>query len=236
VGVVYRTSQKSRDIPWNTYVARPVAAAVVWGLKDTAVTPNQVTFASLLVFAAAAAVLALCPLGTAWTLAGIALLQGSYVLDKADGQLARWRAASSSVGAHLDFLMDELKAFLLVSSSAVRWWRSAPASALPLVVGLFGLVAVASAISLTTFMRRPEYAKREGAPVVLAPEAGEPLGQRDGWIRTVERGGQFVLHYPSWILVPALFDRLDLFLWAYLTAHTLYLGRSLLQVVVALAR
>ena len=45
------------------------------------------------------------------------------MLDCVDGQLARLRGTSSPIGAHLDFLMDELKAFLLVAAAGVRLWR-----------------------------------------------------------------------------------------------------------------
>ena len=44
------------------------------------------------------------------------------MLDCADGQLARLKGTSSPVGAHLDFLMDELKAFALVAAIAIRLW------------------------------------------------------------------------------------------------------------------
>ena len=77
-------------------------------------------------------------------LLGVLVLELSYVLDCVDGQLARLRGTSSPIGAHLDFLMDELKAFLLVAAIAVRLW-------LPgrdprwLLEGLGGLVIVAAA-------------------------------------------------------------------------------------------
>ena len=44
---IYRASKKQRDINWFTeWVARPPAAAVVYLLRGTPVTPNQVTFLS----------------------------------------------------------------------------------------------------------------------------------------------------------------------------------------------
>ena len=79
------------------------------------------TFATLPVFLAGAAVLALLPSWGA-LIAGAAIIELSYVLDCADGQLARLKGTSSPVGAHLDFLMDELKAFVLVAAIAVRLW------------------------------------------------------------------------------------------------------------------
>ena len=110
---IYRRTRKPNDILWNRFVARPLAAVVVVPLARTGITPNQVTFATLPVFLAGAAVLALLPSWGA-LIAGAAIIELSYVLDCADGQLARLKGTSSPVGAHLDFLMDELKAFTLV--------------------------------------------------------------------------------------------------------------------------
>ena len=93
-------------------------------LARTGITPNQVTFLTLPVFLAGAAVLALLPSWGA-LVAGAAIIELSYVLDCADGQLARLKGTSSPVGAHLDFLMDELKAFALIAAIAVRLWLPA---------------------------------------------------------------------------------------------------------------
>ena len=119
----YRRTRKPRDILWNRLVARPLAAVLVVPLARGRATPNQVTFASLAVFVAAAALLLTLP-GWGGLLIAVAVLELSYVLDCVDGQLARLRGTSSPVGAHLDFLMDELKAFLLVAATGVRLWRA----------------------------------------------------------------------------------------------------------------
>ena len=119
---IYRRTRKPHDIIWNRLVARPLAALVVVPLARTGITPNQVTFLTLPVFLAGAALLALRPSWSA-LVASAAIIELSYVLDCADGQLARLKGMSSPVGAHLDFLMDELKAFALVAASASgRTW------------------------------------------------------------------------------------------------------------------
>ena len=129
------------------------------------ITPNQVTLATLPVFARRR--------GRCWRsaraggalVAGAGIIELSYVLDCADGQLARLKGTSSPVGAHLDFLMDELKAFVLVAAVAIRLWMPDRRPALAARGRWLGLVIVAAAISLTTFMRRPEYAAATGAAV-----------------------------------------------------------------------
>ena len=120
----YRRTKKPKDILWNTWVARPLAAVLLVPLARTRVTPNQVTFTSLAFFVAAAALLVGLP-GYAGLLIAVAVLELSYVLDCADGQLARLRGTSSPIGAHLDFLMDELKAFLLVAATGAPRPRAA---------------------------------------------------------------------------------------------------------------
>src|SRR6185295_15954890 len=119
----YHRSKKPKDLLWNRFVARPLAAVLLVPLQRTSVTPNQITLGTLLVFAGAIAVMALVP---TWTglLIGVGILEFAYVLDCVDGQLARLKGTSSPVGAHLDFLMDELKAFLLVGAVGVRLWRT----------------------------------------------------------------------------------------------------------------
>jgi CDP-alcohol phosphatidyltransferase-like enzyme len=237
---IYRRTRKPNDIVWNRFVARPLAAVLVVPLARTSITPNQITFATLPVFLAGAAVLALLPSWSA-LVAGAAIIELSYVLDCADGQLARLKATSSPVGAHLDFLMDELKAFALVAAIAVRLWLPAHDPRW-LLEGLAGLVVVAAAISLTTFVRRPEYAAATGAVVSQGTgDYGEGFAQaavpaRRSPLALLEAVGRFVVHYPSHIWLVALVNRIDLFLHAYLLMNAAYAARALLGIVRSLGR
>ena len=180
------------------------------------------------------------------------LLELAYVFDCVDGQLARLRGTSTPIGAHLDFLMDELKAFLLVAAVGVRLWR-ADGRATWLVEGLLALVAVASAISLTTFLRRPEYAAATGAkvghgrgdygegftgetPAGSPPPEGAPAARSLSPKRLIEAAGSFIVHYPSYLVFVAIFDRMDLFLHAYLLVNAAHVGRSLLGITWKLGR
>jgi phosphatidylglycerophosphate synthase len=237
----YRRTRKPKDIFWNKFVARPLAAVVIVPLARTRVTPNQITLATLPVFLAGAAMMAFLP---SWRMlcAGVALLELSYVLDCADGQLARLKGTSSPVGAHLDFLMDELKAFTLVAAVAVRLWRP-DHEARWLLEGIGGLVILAGAISLTTFMRRPEYAAATGAAVARgAGDYGEgfaaaaPTSTKRSPLALVEAVGRFVVHYPSYIVFVALANRMDLFLHAYLAMNAAYAARALLTIGRSLGR
>jgi len=246
IAEVYRRTRKPKDILWNRLVARPLAAVLLVPLRATRITPNQITLATLVVFAAGAAMLALWPGWRALVIAA-SVIELSYVLDCVDGQLARLKGTSSPVGAHLDFLMDELKAFLLIAAVGIRLWL-ASGNDRWLIESLLGLVIVASAISLTTFLRRPEYAAATGAKVGLgAGDYGGGFGQAsDGEsagagrklspLRLVEAVGKFIVHYPSYILFVAIADRIDLFLHAYVLMNAAYAARSLLSISLRLGR
>jgi phosphatidylglycerophosphate synthase len=232
---IYRASKKRRDINWFTeWVARPPAAVVVYALRGTPITPNQVTFLSAVIAAGACAMFALLP-GHAWLIAAAAVFELSFVLDCADGQLARLRRTASPLGHLLDFLMDELKAMLLLACVAVRLWTEHRDERF-LLIGLGGLFCLASGISLTSFMRRPEYGARpptaDGQPAELTTRRGA-VGRA---LHAVEWAARFVVHYPQYLWLCALVDRIDAYFWAYTAVNALYLARSLAAILLRLGR
>jgi phosphatidylglycerophosphate synthase len=236
---IYRQSKKKRDNLWTEWISRPPAAVLVWLLKDTPVTPNQISFLNIAIAAGGCAVLIAWRSWSGLVVAGL-VLQLAYVMDCVDGQLARVKGMSSPVGALLDFMLDEVKAFLLIAAAATRQWLMAGGEEFRerwLLIGLFGLFAAAAGITLTTFMRRPEYLEATGAPPLLpATERGDHMPRSFSPLALVEAAGRYVLHYPSWFLFVCAANRLDLFLYFYVGAHTLYLGRSSLIVLAKLGR
>jgi phosphatidylglycerophosphate synthase len=105
---LYRATKKKKDINWFTeHIARPPATVFVYLLRNTRVTPNQVTFAAAILAALACAQFIFC-LGWAGAVCAAAVFELSFILDCVDGQLARVRKVSSPVGHLLDFMMDEL--------------------------------------------------------------------------------------------------------------------------------
>jgi phosphatidylglycerophosphate synthase len=232
---IYRASKKRRDINWFTeWLARPPAAVVVYAVRGTPITPNQVTFLSAVIAAGACAMFALLP-SHAWLVAAAAVFELSFVLDCADGQLARLRKTASPLGHLLDFLMDELKAMLLLGAVAVRLWTERGDERF-LLVGLGALFCLASGISLTSFMRRPEY----GAPPPTAEGQPAQVGARRGPVGAVlnalEWAARFVVHYPQYLWICALVDRIDIYFWAYAAVNALYLARSLAAILLRLGR
>jgi len=235
IAAIYRASKKKQDINWFTeHIARPPAAVVVYALRNTPITPNQVTFLSAVIAAAACAMFVALP-GAGWALAAALVFELSFVLDCADGQLARLRKMASPLGHLLDFLMDELKAMLLYGAVAVRMWRPTGDDRM-LLVGLGGLFCLASGIALTSFMRRPEYGAKppteDGQPATTGGRRG-PIGMA---VSGVEWLARIVVHYPQYLWLVAIVDRIDLYFWIYGAVNALYLLKSLAAIVLRLGK
>jgi phosphatidylglycerophosphate synthase len=232
---IYRSSKKQRDINWFTeWVARPPAAVVVYALRATPITPNQVTFLSAVVAAVACAMFATLP-GYGWAVAAALVFELSFVLDCADGQLARLRKIASPLGHLLDFLMDELKAMLLLGAVAVRLWRETGDDQI-LLVGLAALFCLAAGISLTSFMRRPEYGAKPPTDDGQPAEVGKRRGPVGMVLNVIEWAARVVVHYPQYLWLCALVGRMDVYFWAYAVVNALYLAKSFASIVLRLGR
>ena len=235
IAAIYRASKKKQDINFFTeYVARPPAAVVVYALRGTRITPNQVTFLSAVLAAGAGAILAGL-LGWMWLVVAALVFEFSFVLDCADGQLARLRKTASPLGHLLDFLMDELKAMLIFGCVAVRLWRET-GDVRMLVVGIAGGFCLASGIALTSFMRRPEYGGKgpteDGQPAEVGKRRG-PVGMA---LNGLEWAARIVVHYPQYIWIVALANRIDIYFYAYAAVNALYFCLSMLKIFFRLGR
>ena len=231
---LYRSTLKAEDLAFNVYVCRPLAAVVVYVLRDTRVAPNQVTFFALFVAVAAAACFLLLP----WPLGlwlGVAVYELSYVFDKVDGMLARARGVQSPTGHLLDFLMDEIKAFFILAAVATGAYLSSGDVEL-LFWGLSGVVFLASGIGMTTFQRRPEVldglrvaaAARAVAGAAVATGSGARRSPLSLAVSLAERVGRFFIHYPSYIWIAAVVGDARWYLYPYVVVNALYCARSLL--------
>jgi phosphatidylglycerophosphate synthase len=211
------------------YVCRPIAAVLVDLVKDTRITPNQITLSAVVVAVASAALLIVLP-GHQGLIIAIAVYQASYVLDCADGMLARWRGIQSTPGHLLDFLMDEIKAFVILGAAAVRLFydRADPRF---LLLGIAGLVALASGIALTTFQRRPEIAP----PAAVAANAPPPSFVKK-MVRRIESVAKFLIHYPSYILLAAIAGHIEYYFYPYLAVNAVYALRTFASVALTFGR
>jgi phosphatidylglycerophosphate synthase len=223
---IYTKSRKPSDIFWNAYVCRPVAALLLSFIAGTRVTPNQITLASLVVTGGAIAIWLAVP-GYLGLVLGVLVFELSYVLDCADGMLARVRGIASPAGHLLDFLMDELKAFAILAAISVRLAMEHD-EVLFLQIGLGGLVMLASGTALTTFLRRPEIAGTAPAPAA-SNRSLSPLA-------IIERIAKFLIHYPSYIWAAAFAGRMELYLYPYVIVNALYAAKTLAGVAVRFGR
>jgi phosphatidylglycerophosphate synthase len=229
---VYQRTAKVPDLFWNRFVCRPVAAVLVDALKDTRITPNQVTLASFAVALISVMLLIALP-GYAGLVTAIVVFQISYVLDCVDGMLARWRGTASQAGHLLDFLMDEIKAFLMLAAATVRLQLEAKDQPYWLI-GLIGLAALASGIGLTSFLRHPEIARTRASETAGATPASQSA--LAAVIGQLEALGKLLIHYPSYILFAALAGRLDYYLFPYAAINLAYAARTFLMVAVRFGR
>jgi len=227
VDEVYRFTKKTPDLPWNEYVCRPLAAPIVLALSKTSVTPNQVTLASLLVAVVSMVLLVGAP-GDAGLVVAAVVFEASYVLDCADGMLARLRNVQSTPGHLFDFLMDEIKAFGILGACSVRLFFYRNEDSGFLIAGIFGLVVLATGIALTTFVRRPE----------IAPPAATAWGakSRPSIVSLFERAAKLVIHYPSYFLFVAISGRLEIYFFPYIAVNALYAAMTLASVALRFGR
>lgn len=243
---IYLATRKRHDLLFNVWIMRPLAAVVVAALAKSRITPNQLTLLNLFVGLAGLGVLMAWP---SWlgAVVAVAIIELGYLFDCADGMLARHRGIASQQGHLFDFFTDEIKALGLVSAVGVHLWRAGgwtPAGHLAagdsvwLLAALGGAVVVASATSLTNFVRRPEMTGRE-TPIAAHYESVEHAAPKSAAARL---GGylmtflQFLNHYPSHLWVFALLGALDVFFWIYVALNGLYLAKGWLGLVVRFGR
>jgi len=231
VAETYRLTKKPQDLVWNEYVCRPVAAVFVHALAGSRVTPNQVTLASLVVAVISSGLLVTLP-GRAGLAVAVVVYEFSYVLDCVDGMLARLRNVQSMPGHLFDFLMDEIKAFLILGAVSVRLYLDRGRDDFYLLLGIGGLSALASGIALTTLVRRPEIQGIWGT-ASPAPAGGT---RSSSPVALAERFAKLLIHYPSYIWIAAFAGRLELYLSPYVAVNALSAARTLAQVAVRFGR
>lgn len=244
---VYLGTRKRHDQLWNTYVMRPLASLVVALLAPTPFHPNQITLLSLFLFVLAAGVLLLVP-GQRGAWIAIFIVETSYLFDCVDGMLARHKNLASKQGHLFDFFVDEIKATMLAGALGIYLYQSggiglngahwAPFDQRFLMAGIAAVAIVASGISLTNFVRRPEISGRETSVAAFYEVVPAAQARSIGaWIALqIFTFLRFLNHYPSHIWIFALLGRLDIFFWMYSILNLLYLGRGWLGLILRFGR
>jgi phosphatidylglycerophosphate synthase len=244
---IYRATRKKHDLVFNVYLMRPIAALVVAFFAKTSITPNQVTLLNLFIFVVSMGLFVALP-DYRGGLIAVLVLELSYCLDCVDGMLARFKKIASKEGHLFDFFTDEIKAVLLAAALPIRFWRGGalgidarewPAGTPAFLLAATGAaIILASATSLTNFVRRPEVSGRPTTveahyETVIAEKPKSLVGRMGGLVTTFLR---FLNHYPSHIWLFALAGRLDVMFWIYAAINLLYLGRGWLGIIVRFGR
>ena len=120
------------DPTYGRVVMRPISPYVTWLIVNwTPLSADAVTVGAILCGLGGA--LAFLVVAPATYLLGIVLLQVAYLLDTADGEVARVRGTSSRRGAYLDLIGHSLQnrtllattCFLLLQLTGFAWWAIA---------------------------------------------------------------------------------------------------------------
>ena len=171
-----RAAQKSAaGAPaYSRWVNRPlggITAALAYRLRWT---PNQVTALGCVFTFLAIVLLAVAPVGRplAFTV-GLALALG-YVLDAADGQLARLRGGGSFAGEWLDHMADCAKVATLHLAVLICWYRNYDATPAALLIPIsYAAVAVVLFFGMTLIdqIRRRAASANRSPAVTASPGA-----------------------------------------------------------------
>jgi phosphatidylglycerophosphate synthase len=96
---------------WSSFVTSPLAIGANCLAVDVAwLTPNRITLVSFIVAIVAAVFIVVG--GTVNFILAAILIHVSHVLDCMDGQMARYREASSATGSYFDKLTDQIQVTL----------------------------------------------------------------------------------------------------------------------------
>lgn len=109
---------------WTNYLYYPLSIRLVYLIRNTRITPNALTVGSLALALLGCGLFALGRRPD--VLWGLLLVQVSYVMDCADGQLARYRQQFSPFGGWLDQVADRIKEFAIYFSLAYGYTRLHP--------------------------------------------------------------------------------------------------------------
>ena len=132
-----RETFKPREEWWSRVFATPIAHGILHFVADwKVVTPNRLTMLSFLL-TGLTSLLILSGMNTSLFTAA-ALLQLAYVFDCMDGQLARYRKASSRLGSFLDKWSDYVKFPTVVLALTVEAY-SRNQSLIVVVIGFLSL-------------------------------------------------------------------------------------------------
>jgi len=122
---------------WSSFVTAPLGiAANYWAVDIQAITPNRITAASFAVAVVASVCILIGSFG--WFIAAAILIHLSHILDCMDGQMARYRKASSAIGSYYDRLTDQVQVTLWFGAAGYAAYTQS-LSVVPVFLALIGI-------------------------------------------------------------------------------------------------
>lgn len=112
--------EMKKDSFYGQILSHPVATFIVCLIENTKITPNFITFFSLLIALSGTYFIGFDKsyMGLIY---GFLLLHFALILDSVDGQLARWKNKMSSFGGYFDGLIDHVKHRIIPISIVIRY-------------------------------------------------------------------------------------------------------------------
>lgn len=166
--------------PYTRWINRPLGRRVAALAYLRGMTPDQVTAVSMVLSFAGMALMCLAPVSRPTGAAVGLLLAAGYVLDSADGQLARLTGTGGPAGEWLDHVSDQFRqgclhvavlVYLVRHLPEVGW----PGYAVPLAFGV---------VTATRFMSQILGEQlRRAAGVRPAAPADDPGAARRAWLQ-----------------------------------------------------
>ncbi|MFB3112209.1 MAG: CDP-alcohol phosphatidyltransferase family protein, partial [Gemmatimonadales bacterium] len=130
-------TKNTDDEWWSSFVTSPIAILINSVVVDWRwLSPNLITFFSLLTAIAASALIVLG--GGMNFLFAAGLIQLSYVLDCMDGQMAKYRRERSRFGDYFDKVTDQFQVFLWFAALAYAAYLQTE-SATPVFLAFVGV-------------------------------------------------------------------------------------------------
>lgn len=163
------------DRRWSYLVFRKVSIYITWVLVHTRITANQVTVISLL---AAAGGLVFLGAGPRWAFGvGLGLLLAYHLLDRVDGEVARYRGVTSIHGIYLDNVGHHITTagILIAAGYSLRNEVESPTELL-LLVAIAGLASsLARVAKHAAFQLHSQYVYEDPSLAADLPETDGPL-------------------------------------------------------------
>jgi len=130
-------TKTSDDEWWSSFVTAPLALIANYAVVDVPwLTPNRITAASFLVAVLSTICIVIGGFGN--FIAAAILIHLSHVLDCMDGQMARYRKASSPVGSYYDRLTDQVQVALWFGAMGYAAYAQT-LSVVPVFLALIGI-------------------------------------------------------------------------------------------------